>query len=50
MTDALACQIQEILENKQEIEKRRVPALQYVKDNHAVDRYTNRLEAIYSCF
>jgi glycosyltransferase involved in cell wall biosynthesis len=50
MTDALACQIQEILENKQEIEKRRVPALQYVKENHDVDRYTNRLEAIYSCF
>lgn len=50
MTAALDRQIREILENKQEIEKRCDPALQYIKINHDATRYKDKLESIYSCF
>jgi glycosyltransferase involved in cell wall biosynthesis len=50
LTDAIHQKICSILENKQEIEARRIPALQYIRGFHNVDRYKKTLEDIYSTF
>lgn len=50
LTDALYKQMCSLLENREEIEKRRAPALRYVREFHDVSRYKNILENIYSSF
>jgi glycosyltransferase involved in cell wall biosynthesis len=50
LTDALYREMCSILENKQEIETKRVSALEYIRDFHDVDRYKQILENIYSNF
>ncbi len=50
LVDAIYNQMCSILENKQEIENRQMPAFQYIKKFHDVDRYINRLEEIYAVF